>query len=92
MNLTDTMLDYMDKHGPTPSAVLAHVAGLPDSGRVTALLKTRIHSGQVERVENGWAINPEWDEMMKSELRDARIILERAGYRVERPKRLGESA
>jgi hypothetical protein len=58
------------------------MADLPDSGRVSALLKGRIRSGEVERIDRRWRINPDWDDMMASEIRDARIILERAGYRV----------
>jgi hypothetical protein len=52
---------------------------------VSALLKARIQAGQIERTGSCWMINPDYSDAKAAELRDARIILERAGYRVIPP-------
>jgi hypothetical protein len=85
MSRVSTMLGHLRRFGATQASVLAAVAGLPDSGRVSALLKARIERGQIEKAGNKWQLNPDWTEEMAAELRDARIILERAGYRVIPP-------
>lgn len=79
------MLNHMARYGMASAERLAQVAQLPNSGRVSALLKSRIRSGEVERYGRNWRINPDWDEEMASELRDARILLERAGWTVIAP-------
>lgn len=84
MTKTNALVEYLRQHGPTAAAKLAKETGLPDSGRVTALLKARIQSGQVERSGKRWALNEDWDDLLASDLRDARIMLERAGYTVVR--------
>jgi hypothetical protein len=84
MTKTDRLIAYISSHGPTPAARLAEVADLPNSGRVYALLKTYIESGRVAHIRGRYAISPDWDESAASELRDARILLERAGYRIVR--------
>jgi hypothetical protein len=85
MTRVSKMVDYLKRRGPCTSARLAEIAELPNSGRVYALLKARIQSGQIERVGSCWMINPDYSDEKASELRDARIILERAGYSVIPP-------
>lgn len=80
--VTERLLDHLRNQGASTAAQLARAAGLSDSGRVSAVLKTRIKSGMVIRTGKRWKLNPEWDDIVESELRDARILLERAGYRV----------
>jgi hypothetical protein len=79
------MVDYLKERGPCTAARLAQIARLPNSGRVSALLKARIQAGQIERTGSCWMINPDYSDAKAAELRDARIILERAGYRVIPP-------
>lgn len=85
MTKTDEALAHLREHGPATAAQIASAVGLPNSGRVSALLKARIESGQVEYEAGKWQLNPDWDDMAASDLRDAVIILERAGYTVLPP-------
>ncbi len=83
MTKTDLMISHLAR-GSANAATLAMQAQLPNSGRVYALLKTNIERGRVLLRNGRYRLNPDWDEQMQSELRDARILLERAGYRVTR--------
>ena len=87
MNRVEKMIAHMQRFGASRSKTLAAVCGLPDSGRVSALLKSRIQKGQVEKIDDRWRLNPDYNEWQNSDLRDARILLERAGYRVLPPQR-----
>lgn len=82
---TARLLEIMRRDGPKTARQLASMVGLADSGRVSALLAARRRSGEVELVGGHWLINPDWDDCVASELRDARILLERAGYLVTMP-------
>jgi len=83
---TEALIEHLRANGPTRAHRLAAIVGLPNSGRVAALLSTRRDRGEVE-LENGrWQLNPDWDDIIASEIRDAQIILERAGYTVRPPK------
>ena len=86
MTKTEALIEHLRDNGPTRAHRLASIIGLPNSGRVAALLSTRRDRGQVE-LENGrWRLNPYWDDVVASELRDAQIVLERAGYTVFPPR------
>ena len=85
MSRVAKMVDHLTTRGPCTAARLAEVARLRDTGRVSALLKARIQSGQIVRMGSCWMINPDYSDELAAELRDARIILERAGYRVIPP-------
>lgn len=87
MTKTDALIDHLQQNGPASSSALAAAIGLPNTGRVSALLSTRRDRGQIEFENGRWMLNPDWDDILASELRDAQIILERAGYRVLPPAR-----
>lgn len=85
MSRVATMVNHLKVRGPCTAARLAEIAGLPNSGRVYALLKARIQAGEIQRMGSCWMVNPDYSDEMASELRNARMVLERAGYQVIPP-------
>lgn len=79
---TERMRQYLREHGPTTSAVLAMECDVPTCALVGALLKGDLARGSVSRSGDRYAWDSMWDEHLAAELRDARALLVRHGYRV----------
>lgn len=79
---TERMRQYLREHGPTTSAVLAMECDVPTCALVGALLKGDLARGSVWRDGDRYAWDSSWDEHLAAELRDARALLVRHGYRV----------
>lgn len=75
---TERMRQYLREHGPATSATLAMEADVPTCALVGALLKGDLARGSVAREGGRYAWNPEWDDQVAAELRDAlRVELDR---------------
>ncbi len=81
-NKTQTMRQYLQRHGPTNSVTLALEAELGNTGLVSALLKSDIERGSVYRRGDKWAWNDDWSAARHEALREAAALLRRAGYTV----------
>lgn len=81
---TERMRRYLREHGPANSHTLAMEADLSSSGLVGALLKNDLHKGSIFKRGDRYVWNPEWDQKVQAEIREAKALLRRHGYEVRR--------
>lgn len=56
MSKTAALMRHLREHGPATSAELRDAIGLPNTGRVSALLNHREYRGEVALVDGVWEI------------------------------------
>lgn len=74
-------------NGPLTAAQLCNLAGLLNSGFVSALFKGDLASGRVRFVQGCYELNDEYDEALADEIAQAIRLLKRYGYSVTRSAR-----
>lgn len=82
---TEQIRSLLRSRGPLNAAAIAMEIGL-DGGTalVGALLKNDLHNGAVIRQGGCYAWNQDYDHALANELAEARALLRRNGYRVEK--------
>lgn len=81
---TERMRQYLRTQGPANSHTLAMEADVPSCGLVAALLKNDLHKGSVFKRGNHYHWNPQWDEQIQAQIQQAKTLLRRHGYAVQR--------